>query len=280
MFLHNRKTIEYYLLENLKYGPLPTMELIECIRKDKPDVSKQAIYAKIRTLKTRNVLVTHNKQVYLNADWLQKLIDYTNTIQHSYYNGEIGAGRFFNLNDGERKHAVLNNPVTLYGYWINMLYTLMNVIEKPEPIYFYDDHMWFLPAEGKSEKRFVQAANNRGFKVFELCAQNNPLDKNLLKQNDDVYDQHFILQQPLFPRNNYYVSIVGNFVIEIQLGQKMADRIDHFFTEKSSPDDTTLAELQQILEKRSRIKLTVSKNIKKAEALKKKFSKWFYLPKE
>ena len=82
----------------------------------------------------------------------------------------------------------------------------------------------------------------------------------------------------LFPSENYYLNIIGDYIVEVWLDTECEKRMQHLYSSTKKYSDSVQYELQSIIEERGKTKLVVSRNIKKAERLKKKLLKFFFVP--
>ena len=83
----------------------------------------------------------------------------------------------------------------------------------------------------------------------------------------------------LFKKNTYYVNVFNDFIIEVWIGKNTADRIEKLYTTTKSCTENTIQELQNIMQIQEKIKITISRNKRKADNIKKTLSKFFYIPK-
>ncbi len=86
-------------------------------------------------------------------------------------------------------------------------------------------------------------------------------------------------EKPLFEKNNYYLNIFGDFIIEAQLDADITNQIDRFYKETLSFDETAKSKLQKIVEGKGKNKLTISRNKRKADKLRAIFKRYFLFKK-
>jgi hypothetical protein len=85
------------------------------------------------------------------------------------------------------------------------------------------------------------------------------------------------LEKPLFDKNNYYVNVIGDFVIEVWLDKKVCKEIDDYYTKTQNLGEIERQKLEHILSQKGKNKFVVSRNKRKAEAFRSKFKKYFFL---
>lgn len=71
----------------------------------------------------------------------------------------------------------------------------------------------------------------------------------------------------------------GDFIIEAWIEKDVAEKVDTLFKEAESFNEEFRTKLQEIVGKKSKTKITISLNKRKADKLKKKFGKYFYIKK-
>jgi hypothetical protein len=81
----------------------------------------------------------------------------------------------------------------------------------------------------------------------------------------------------IFDKRNYYLNIFDDFIIEAHLDEATAKKIDDFYNTATEWDPTTEAILKKIIANEGKNKLTISRNRKKADKLKKMFKNYFYI---
>jgi hypothetical protein len=132
----------------------------------------------------------------------------------------------------------------------------------------------------ENESKVIEKIVNNGH-MFLISADNSDfLDKYAKQLYKDEKIQYHILDKKLFPSNNHYFNIIGDYIVETFFDKKTADAIDKFYRDTASFDSKKIEELKNIISKRGRDKIVISKNKVKANKLKKKLQKYFYIPKE
>jgi hypothetical protein len=76
-----------------------------------------------------------------------------------------------------------------------------------------------------------------------------------------------MLEMPLFNKPNYYVNIIGDYLIEVHLDKKSEEKINRFFKTFVEWTPQAREKLEAIVSSHGRTKLVVSRNAKKAARL-------------
>ena len=91
-----------------------------------------------------------------------------------------------------------------------------------------------------------------------------------------------MLDAPLFREHIHhlgiFLNVVGPFIIEAQYDKQTVERIEHFYRTTSTLTPEKQSELEAIVTLPARIKFVITRHERKAEKLRRLFSKRFYLP--
>lgn len=276
--IYKPKTIEDYVLLFLQKGSLKTTDLLENIQDIRPGTTKQALYKILNKLKTEEVVVMRSKYVSLSSIWINRMAQYFATAQRLYTTQGTPSEDFLQLEDGDKITYTFKNPNLTDIFWGHAFGILID-ITKTEPLYLYDPHEWFLLARPESEKKLFDQVQEKNKQLFILIGNNTPIDVATGKEIVGDMVQYHTLPNSVFNRDNYYVNIFGNYIIEVWLDGKTSKEIDTFYKTHTVIDENTKKELRGIIERQGKNKLVISHNARKAEKLKKIFKKYFYIKK-
>ena len=278
MLLGKAKSIESLVTTELQRGPIDTALLIANIKKKRPNTTKQGVYAALRNLRKEEIVVLHNKKTSFNLLWLKQMDEFLAVTERHYVETNFGRDNFLNLKEGERIVYFFGNPAETDKFWGHALVTLAEASTAEDgPAYLYNPHEWFLIARKESERECIAFITKK--RRFLLTAGNKlPLDRVITKEFDGNHSQYHMHSQQLFAKNNYYLNIVGDFLIEVLIDEKIAAKIEVLYQNAEKLDDRVLGELNKIIGNKERSRLTISRNSKKASRLKKILGKNFYIP--
>jgi hypothetical protein len=150
----------------------------------------------------------------------------------------------------------------------------MGIMPKGEPIYLYNPHQWFLLARTESETLLLKQGEDEGHPWYQYIAHKTPLDdftKSFFKKPNLAHTQakHYF-------KENYYVNIFGDFLIEVVLDPKTEQAIDNFYQTHTQWNIQAQDEITKIVSHiKGRNKLTISRNAKKSGKIKKMLGKYF-----
>jgi len=274
MFSLSRQLLADLIIKALEQGPLLTTALIKRVRLTRSKASKQGIYRALRLLKKAEVVVIHHQTVSLNLAWLNQLRDFAEVAQAHYR----GLSSFSTLKNGEKIKYIFNNLSLTDAFWNHAIYILLKVAPPKEHWFSYNPHAWFFlvrPAEELALMKFI----NQDRKYLLTVGGNTMMDKFPLKKFDNNKSQYCLLSKPLFLDNSYYLNILGDFMIEVYFDKKIALAIEQWYQQTTPVTSAKIAELAKIINTPAKTKLVISRNAKKAEKLKQRLRKNFYLGK-
>lgn len=281
MNLFTKASLEYQIITHLQKQSWVIVELIEELRKTRPTLSKQAVYQILRSLKKGEIVIVASKRVSLSSIWIDRMHEFFSIAKYTYEGSTQAAisennhsERFLNLEDGDSISYLFKNPNATDVFWAHALNIFMGIMPKDEPIYLYNPHQWFLLARTESETLLLDQASREGHPWFQYIAHKTSLDdftKSFFKKPHLVHTQG-----KQYFKENYYVNIFGDFLIEVTLDPKTQQVINHFYKTYNIWDKDAKFQITKIISHmKGRNKLTISRNAKKAEKIKKMLGKYF-----
>lgn len=276
MISNNPKNLEEYILQHLQKGSCRAADLIEDIKKFRPKTTKQGVYASLRSLRKSEAVVLHGGFVSLNTVWLNKMSDYFSTALLAYTKQGAKTDAILNLQDGDSVQYFFQDPVVTDAFWSHVFFLLIKITPTLEPVFLYNPHEWFLLARMENEKGLINNVVEQGRLYLMTVGNKYPLDRYVSKYFDGTKAQYFMSSKKLFSKENYYLNIIGDYLIEVWLDPVITKKIEEFYkkAEKFSEEEQNV--LQSIISQRGRSKLKVSRNNKKAVRFKKILGKAFY----
>ncbi len=278
MIFSKEGSIESLVCSLLQHGPVDTAALIPQIQEQRPKTTKQGVYAALRQLRKEEVVVMHHKKVSFNVRWLKQVGQFFVIAEQHYVAEDLGRDNFLNLRDGEKIAYFFSSPTETDKFWGHALILLgESSVPESEPAYLYNPHEWFLIARKESERECIAIiAKKRRFLL--TAGANTPLDRAVADEFDGNLSQYHMLERPLFSKSNYYVNIVGDFLIEVWIDPDIAARIEAVYNGDEKNPEVVREKLIAIVGGKGRSRLQVSRNAKKAERLKWLLKKNFYIP--
>lgn len=272
-----RHTLENTVIECLQKGTLSTTDLLKLLREKRSRTTKQGMYAVLRKLIRAEVVLKHKQLVSLNIVWLSKLESFVSLAEH-FYTSTSRSGNFLGLADGEKIKYEFQNPNVTDAFWNHVIYLLVEARPK-QPWFAYNPHCWFFLARPESERALRDFIIRNGGQYLLIVGAKHPLDQSIRKEFDNEHSQYFMREPPLFPKNNYYLNIIGDYVIEVWIDPAQANEIEQLYASASETTEEIGERLQDIIGSKGKTKLVVSRDRKKAEKFRRMLSKPFYISK-
>lgn len=262
-----KRNLESTIMERLKSGTAGIPELIEEIRRFRPGTTKQGVYAAIRKLRRGEKITVHGGRVSLNTVWIEQMLEYFAVAQHNYSEKFIRDNGFAYLNEGEKVQYLFRNPVLADTFWSHALLILSNSIPPDKDLFFYCPHEWFLLAREKSELTLLRSISSRGRRLIETIGHRTKLDYYVVKEFQRARMSYDLLASPLFKQTNYYVNVMGEYLIEVYLDKRIAGKLHDFFLSAPGWSMDAKNKLDRIILAPGKIRIVISKNSKKSARL-------------
>ncbi len=277
MLFTSPDSVEEYIITILGSGSIKTTELIDKINTIRPGTTKQAVYFALRDLRKAEVVVSHGMKSTLNIRWLNNLEGYLNIAKEKYYTGQTETGSFQNIKDGERIEYYFHNLLETDAFWWQALYQFIIFSQTNEPAYLYNPHEWFLIARRESDLEVIETVVKKGKQLLLTTGGTTVLDKYIANDFDGNNSQYYMSTQPLFKKNNYYLNIVDDFLIEVWIDKNLADKVEVIYNTTTQYSEEVQKQLESLIHQKSKGRLVISKSYKKTQRIKKMLSKHFYI---
>ncbi len=274
MFQKQQK-IEDLILEVLSNGAENTKSLIEKIKLVRKNTSKQAIYKSLKNLKENEVIIHSKEQVSLSSVWLKRLSDFVEKTRLKYQTENSPNINFIGLKQGEKVSYTFKNFEATDMFWAHAFDVLSDITPVTSPIFLYNPHEWFLLARTESETYLFNRLAKIGKKLFLFAGNKTTLDLYVAKYFDGKITNYFASDTKLFSKQNYYVNIFDDFLIEVWLDPKVSEAIDQFYKGTKDFDENAKKKLLEIIRHGGRNKLVINRNKRKADKIRNMFSKFF-----
>lgn len=272
-------SIEQWLLQALQQGPRRIVGIISELKDARPGTTKQGVYAALRVLKKQEKVVLHRGRASLNSAWVSSMANFFSIAERYYRNEDSGDGNFLHLQDGEKISYSFKDAVLTDAFWGHAFHLLVATEQPGAPVYLYNPHQWFLIAREKSETELISFVLKSKRQYLLTVGSSLPLDKHISSLFDGEQSQYYMRSDALFPKNNYYVNIIGDFIIEAWTDADVANKIDDMYASTGVYSETIKKELEDIISSQGKTKLVISRNKRKAEKYKNMLKKFFYFPK-
>ncbi len=242
----------------------------------KKDTTKQGFYAILRKLKRSEVVLVYKGIVSLNTIWIKKIWSIFEFADKKYLSGQESFDAL-KLENGESLSYSFKNLNNLDIFWGHSQNIFIHNSPISEPIYCYDPHYWLYLARNKSERDLLNEIINNKRQFLMNVGNSTFLDKVIKKDfNSDFVQYNY---RKIFNKNNYYITVIGEYITEVYFDKRISDEIDVFYNKTGILNDKTIESLKGFLDKKIKSRIRITRNSKKANILKKKLGRDFYIMK-
>jgi hypothetical protein len=178
----------------------------------------------------------------------------------------------------ENKESItysFSNIKNLDGFWGHLQDILVHKTNKSEPVYSYDPHYWFYIARKEREREILNEIVKRKRQFLMTVGGFTKLDNIIKSEFNTDYLQYN--RNRIFSKENYYATIIGDYVVEVYLDEKVAQRIENIYQTSSEINSTVVNNLKLLLNSKTKNKIKISRNNTKAEKIRRKLKKDFYV---
>ncbi|MEK7461936.1 MAG: hypothetical protein AAB586_02610 [Patescibacteria group bacterium] len=270
------KSVESLVLEVIQKGTLLATEIIKRVSAVRAGTTKQAVYQTLRKLKSEEKIAMHGKSVSLNIQWIKTMGEFFSLAEY-YYAGSAGVDNFLNIKGRDKIIYFFKNLNSLDVFGIHALHMMGMINAKNIPLFAYNPHEWFFWARREAEEMFVETMHKDKRQLFLVSSHSDPLDIELRKHYQGDFLQYHIVEKPLFPKDNYYFVVFGDFLMEVYFDEKIIQELDDFYEQIKLWDENARQALQNIVLKSSKNKLVISCNTRKIRRYKKMLSPYFFV---
>jgi len=266
-------SVSELIIDGLREGPRSTVELLRTIQ-GRRRVTKQGFYAALRELKKSETVLVYRHTVSLNAAWIARMQERLTAIGHAYLSSPV-LPDLLALQEKESISFSFSSSRTLDSFWGHAQSLLLQHTPAAEPIYSYDPHYWFYLARKETEERLIRDIEASRRQFLMIVGGDGELDRLIQKRfASDALQYH---RERLFDDPSYYVSAIGDYLIEVWLDPHLSEQVEKVFASSNPLQQGVASTLLPLLEKKSRNKIKISRNKSRAESLKKKFRPHFFI---
>lgn len=269
--------LEKLILEALQNGGLQNTELISEVQKLRPGTTKQGVYRILKKLAKDEIIILHNKSSSLNLNWIYETQEFIATAQFHYAKQSNNSLNFLTLNNKSKISYTFSNLAELDTFWNQVLYILNESVSPSEPLWVYNPHQWFFYSRNKNEQNLIKALKLKHRKCLVTLVYKDKLNTEIKRQNSGEDIQYAIEPNLLFDKPNYYFNIIGEFLIETFIDQKINDKLDQFFANTSVLNSQNQQELNDIIQTQGKHKMVITKSSKKNDLLIKRLKDKFII---
>lgn len=272
MILSSKKSVEDIIIEELAKNPYQIgPDLVLSIQESRPNTTKQAVYHALKFLIKDEVVAKVGEKYFISSIWLQK------THELLQEGASKSNDAIFDLKEKESISYRFPTLLVCDTYWAHLFKILTEWVPAEKPIFVWNPHEWFVVGRIKEEKEIFKVFSEKGKLAYYSIAGETLLDKKFKQQ----FSTDFLIVNignTIFKKENYYLNVFGDFIIEVFIDIKLAKMIDSFYRETEKLEPESIAYFEELIAKKYPVRMKISKNKERANKLCKKLSKDFYIP--
>jgi len=264
-------TLEKSIISILENGPLKKSELIASIRK-KNSVSVQGIYKALRTLKIKEIITAHEKNIGLSLWWIDNELERIHCITRAY-SSKTRPSLFLNLRSGEYIKLRFRTLRELELYWTQTFLMIEDDLPLSTPAYSVIPHDWFYYARPETDTFWLKRQKKR----IQRLIVTHPLsiDRQILKIRIQQKMEVFFNENPLKQSEIDYKNILGEFILEIRLDDKINTLFVDWMKEHPDINKENLLIISKLLDTRGTFTMKIIHSPKKSAKIISRLKKYF-----
>ena len=215
--------------------------------------SYQAVFKSVNELLEKGVLYKNDKKYSINVDWIKKLQSFTDIVETNYYAKER-MHQLSGIKDSKQNADILIlNFETIFDAEKYLYYFIKDRLFKKnnESLYFQLKNEWRPLFYFRSEYNFHRKLIEKKHKIFVLCGGKSEIEK----ENKIFYDNigvKFYLNKITSPQDSI---ILLDYYIQIFIPEDLRNKMNEYLEKKD-----TLSLLKNVLEKKSSIRVLITKD--------------------
>ncbi len=277
MLLGNHTLLENRIIAELAQKPSQTAkELTQNITAKGSAVSFQAVYLALSKLASEAVIVKNTLRYSVAIHWILAMSELSRSLLEQH----LQPGHIRHLlptRDKPKKVWVVTDLKQLNLFWSQLLLTITHT-SKEKVMYDYNHHLWFQLLHKDWEATYWIAQLTQVYKAYILVTHDNYLNRNILENDFKFTNAHTHILGRYLPGltdDATYITVFDDLLLTVKLDQRMVENINALFSLEREGLGQTSGLVSKILFNKIIAKIILERNQKKANLLKKKFSKIF-----
>lgn len=233
-------------------------------------ISLAQLYRVVSRMADAQIVVKIDGKLSLNLMWISYL--------------EFIAGRArritqhrmddFPLKPGEKKTYRAGTLYDVEAVWNHVLISLYRAHQEEKMLFKYYSHAWWQLGRNAEEMTFYARLKAAGIGCHWIFGDDTPMDRTGAARIGEVYPALCLADAP-FPHSGYNLNVFGEYVVECILPEKIARQFDFFFNTVKTMKEFDNDMFSDIFSMRGPYKITVWRNAKQADLLRRKLTALF-----
>ncbi len=275
MLLSKKQSIEDLIIEILAKNPYTEgPDLVLLISKIRPNTTKQAVYAALKSLTESETVAKVATKYFLSRIWLQKVYDLFEIQKKK----ELISEALFSLQDGESINYRFPSLLDCDMYWAHVYNLLTDWIQFNIPVFMWNPHEIFVIGRKNIESYIFINFPKKNKYCYFVTRGNTKLDQQFKRNWANTHisiNTNDIIALP----DNTYINVFDDFIIEVFFDDRLVKRIEHLYQKVEKLSSKDIHEFEELFKAKYPVRLKISRKKKKAQLLHKKLAKDFFIPK-
>ena len=267
MLLGRNESTEDAIVRLLAHSEKEVKDLHGLLEKEhEKKISIQAVYKAVNGLLEDAILVKKGKTHMVNKEWAQSLV-------RRFESAETPA-----LSEGEAVSYQFKSLSALDAYWKHTVVQLHATLGK-YPIFFYNSHVvWIHVRDRKeSQRNYLDSFDAEHKYAYFIVGGDTALDKDFRKEFNREYLQVELRKIDAIKYDS--VTVHADYVVTVKFSKGTSNAVERLYAGTDSA-----AALERGLEESFRggrpIRLTIERNKRRADSIRKVLAKNVYIPSE
>jgi len=254
-----------------KEYPLKIIELTNFIRKRYgKSVTFQAVRKAVLELTEDGVVEKNKTEFSINKGWVKKSKSVLDELYETLTKEKISPKGVESIK-GEVSVFTFDSLNEMVQFWEDIIDDWFKNFKKGDYNIncWQGAHVWEGLFHIDRERRIMGQLKKKGIISYAISTGSTPLDRNLWK-----FYKSIGLKIRLYPSSSsfdksYYVGTYGDIIVQAHYPPKLVKLLDSFFKKNKSLNNLDLNELSEIVNLKTKIQLTVIKNLGMAKQINK-----------
>ncbi len=257
------------IIEELVAHRWISIQDLHTIISKKQTISLPNFYKIIKRLVSNQILIKEDWKLLLHNRRVLGLIDLAEKLKKDYL---VNKDQILNLQEWQSIYHEWTSIENIDWIWWDWMLSINRLYDKKEATYVYQAHPYYALGMNMTEMAFFTQAN-RISDVYFMTGNTKFLDiygTNLYKE---IWIKADARDDLPFLRENYCVTVVGDYVFEVLYPKDIGDYFTIFFETIDNISQFNEQLFQRIFNMKTNIRLTLRRDQVQANQIKKLFKK-------
>ena len=274
MLLDTQPKLEDAIVATLATFPGSSVDkLRERIARTYGHYSASSIYQELRKLRERAVCVKVGTGYSLRLGWIQ---DVASVIELAYARHLDGVSTTIALpSDRMSESWRFTQPRALGQFWTQLILLLCEK-SKDKICFEWAPHAWFSIGHAGEESQFIRAMRRARNSYYLIVGNDTELSRRYVTSLRGLIGNISFAPSP-FEGERRYISVIGDYLIEVDLGERLNKTVDDIFTSTETSVKGAQRESLGLFDKTSAIRLTLCNKPRRLVKVMRYFYEYFGL---